>query len=195
MQPRGARAKRSVDEQVAGQSTGAGAVDEVVRRLGRGHRLAPVADDLDAVVGVADLGPFVDAADVGACAFVHRGDTERGRGVEGGQPRLTALPGCQPVACGRAHQVVCVAGQWLLGRETRGFRQTWRQSAQRGRGRRGVHIDAGKVGGPVADDTIEVIGAGRGVLGPAGFVPAVSPDWPVRMRAHVIGDERQAVPQ
>ena len=156
---------------------------------------APVADDLDAVVGVSNVDPVVDAADLGACAFMHRGDTERGRGVEGGQPRFTALRGCQPVARGRAHQVVGVAGDWPLRIETRRVGQTRRESAQCGRGRRGVHIDAGKVGGSIADDSVEVIGAWRGVLGPAGFVPAMCPDRPVRMRAHVIGDERQAVPQ
>ena len=86
VQPRGARAERAVDEQVAGQPTGAGAIDQVARLVGGGHGFAPVADDLDAVVDVAHLVPVVEAADVGACAFVHRDDAEGGRGVERGQP-------------------------------------------------------------------------------------------------------------
>ena len=139
--------------------------------------------------------PVVDAADVGAGAFVHRDDAERGRGVEGGQPRFAALPGCQPVAGGRAHQVVRVAGQRPLRVETGGLGQTRRKPAQRGRGRRRVHVDAGQVGGPIADHSVEVVGAGRGLLGPAGFVPAVSPDGPVGMGTRVVGEERQAVPQ
>ena len=125
-------------------------------------RFAPVADDLDAVVGVAQRRCQSSmTADVGACAFVHRDDAERGRGVEGGQPRFAALLGGQPVAGGRAHQVVGVAGQRPLRIEARRVGQTRRQPAQRGRGRRGVDIDAGKVGGPVADDSVEVVGAGR----------------------------------
>ena len=56
VQPRGARPERAVDEQVAGQSAGAGR-----RRAGSrpapavGDGLAPVADDLDAVLDAAQL--------------------------------------------------------------------------------------------------------------------------------------------
>ena len=93
MQPRGARAQRAVDEQVAGQPVGAGVVDQVRGRFTRGHRLAPVADDLDAVVDVAQLAPVVEAADVGAGAFVYRDDAGCGREVERGDPGPVPLRG------------------------------------------------------------------------------------------------------
>ena len=128
MQPRGARAQRAVDEQIAGQPAGAGAVDQSRAWPAVVTRLTPVADDLDAVVGVSHVVPVVEAADVGAGAFVHRDDAERGRGVERGQPGLAALRGRQQVAGGRAHQVVGVAGQRPLRGEPAASARPGRQS-------------------------------------------------------------------
>ena len=110
-------------------------------------------------------------------------------------PRFAALPGGQPVPGGRSHQMVGVAGQWPLRYEARRLGQPPRKPAQRSRRRRGVHVDAGKVGGTSADDSIEIAGAGRNLLGPARFVPAMSPDGSVGMGTRILGDEVHAVSQ
>ena len=101
VQPRGARAERAVDEQVAGQPAGAGAGDQRPRVGGAAHRFTPVADDLDAVFDATNLVPVGQAADIRTRAFVHRDDAEGGRGVQRGQPGPRALFGCQPVTGGR----------------------------------------------------------------------------------------------
>ena len=106
-----------------------------------------------------------------------------------------ALLGRQLLAGGRPHEVMRVAGQRPLRVESVGVGQAGREPAQRGRRRRRVHVDAGQVGGPVADDAVEVVGAGRGAFRPARFVPAVRPDRAVGMRSRVFVDEREAVPQ
>ena len=75
------RAERSVDEQVAGQTAGTGAVDQLAGLVGGGDMFTPVTDDLDAVICIAHPVPVVKAADVGSGAFVDGDDAEGGRGV------------------------------------------------------------------------------------------------------------------
>ena len=111
VQPGGARSERAVDEQVTGQPAGPGLVHQRARLCGRGYRLTPVADHLDAVVEGAQLQPVVQPADLGAGAFVHRDDPGRGGGVQRRCPGFGQLFGGQQVAGDGPDQVMRVAGQ------------------------------------------------------------------------------------
>src|SRR5690606_9660759 len=123
-------------------------------------RFTPVADDVDAVLDTADLVPVLEAADVGARAFVHRDDAQRGRRVQRCRAGLASLLDGQQAAGDGTHAVMSVAAQRLLGGVSGGVGQVGGEPAQcAGRGR-GVDVDAGQVGGPVADGGVEVIGAG-----------------------------------
>ncbi len=95
VQPSGSRPERAVDEQVTGQSAGAGVGYQRAGLRGRGHRLAPVADHLHTVVECTQLQPIVEPADLGAGAFVHRDDARRGHGLQRRDPGLGQLLGGQ----------------------------------------------------------------------------------------------------
>ncbi|BDB42303.1 hypothetical protein IWGMT90018_27490 [Mycobacterium kiyosense] len=91
VQPGGARAERSVDEQVAGQSTGTGLGDPGAGLCCRGDRLTPVADHFDAVPQTGQLQPVVQSADLRSRAFVHRDDARRGQCLQRRGARLGEL--------------------------------------------------------------------------------------------------------
>ena len=92
-------------------------VDQRAGLCGGGHRLAPVADHLDAVIEGPQLQPVVEPADLGAGAFVHRDDAGRGRGPQRRGPGFGQLFGGQQVTGDGADQVVSVAGQRPFGGE------------------------------------------------------------------------------
>jgi hypothetical protein len=140
------------------------------------------------VVVAAQLAPVVEATDLRARAFVHGGDADgRGR-VEGSLPGLRALCCGQPIACRSTHAVVCIGGQRPPVADTR-------RAAQRRRRRGRVHVDTGQIREPVADDGVHVGGTRRDTLGPAGLIPAVSPDDAVGAGAGERGEQFEAVPQ
>ena len=108
--------------------------------------------------------------------------------------RGTLLRG-QQVAGGGADQVVGVGGQRALRVEARRACRPGAQPPQRGGRHRGMHVDAGQVGRPVAEHAVEVGGGRRRGFRPARLVPAVPPDRAVGMAPRVFGDELQAVSQ
>ena len=56
-----------------------------------------------------------------------------------------------------------------------------------------MNVDAGQVGGPVAEHGIQVAGARRGVLGPRRFIPAMPPHRLAGVGGRVIGDHLEAL--
>ena len=114
VQPGRPRPEGAVDEQVARQPAGAGRLHQGLGLPAIGDRFAPVPDDLDAVAGVAQFVPVVEAADVGARAFVDGDDPVGRRQVERGGTGAGPLIGCQPVTGGGTDQVVGVCGQRAL---------------------------------------------------------------------------------
>ena len=114
-------------------------------------------------------------------------------GVEGGHLGAGPLLGGQPVAGGRPHQVMGLGGQRALGVETLRCGQAGCQPPQcRGR-RGGMDVHTGKVGGPVTDHAVELLGARRRGFRPARLVPAVRPDGSVGMGLRVFGNQLQTV--
>ena len=183
LQPGRSRPQGAVDEQIACQPAG-------TRRLGQGlgpaavsDGFAPVPDDLDAVVGVVQFLPVVQAADVGASAFVDGDDPAGRREVEGGDPGAGTLVGSQPVTGGRTHQVVGVGGQRALRVEARRGRQARCEPPQCRGGCCRMHVDPGQVGRPITDHAVQVVGARWRRVRPARLVPAVPPDRPGGMCA------------
>ncbi len=195
-QPRGVRTQRPVDEQVTGQPGRAGRRTQLNGLRGGAHWLAPVADDLHAVVDVAQLLPVTQAPDLGARALVDRDDAVGGGGVEGREAGAAALVGGEQLPCGRAHPVVGVVDQGLLIGVPGRVGEPGDPSAQPGGGQRAVHVDAGQIHRPLADDRVELGGAGGDRIRPAGLIPAVPPDQLVGVRgggACRCGDQLQAV--
>lgn len=94
---------------------GARAVQQIAGVCGVGGGLAPVSEDLHAVLGSAQVQPVVEATDLRTRALVHGDDAVGGRGVQRGAAGLATLRGRQSGACGGADAVVCVGGQGPLG--------------------------------------------------------------------------------
>ena len=165
-QPRGVRAQCAVDEQVAGKPSRAGLLDEGQGLRRAGHRLAPVTDDLDAVLGGADLLPVLGSADLRSGALVDGDDARAGDGVQGRPAGVVALlPGQQAARFG-AHQMVGVGRQGTLRVESGDRRQSRHQVAQGRRGERRVDVDPRQVGRHTPDDGVEFLGGGCGLPGP-----------------------------
>ncbi|SHW51934.1 Uncharacterised protein [Mycobacteroides abscessus subsp. abscessus] len=143
--------------------------------------------------GGAQVGPVVEAADLGAGALVHRDDAVAGGQVERGALGVAALRRAEQIAGRGAHAVVGVGGQRSLCGEARGVGEPGHQLPQAGRRDGRVHVDPGQVGGPAAEDAVEVSGGRDDALGPAGFVPAVAPDDAVRVLRGVFGQQGQQV--
>ena len=94
MQPGRTRSQGAVDEQVTGQPGRAGVVENRARLRRAAHRLAPVADHLDAGGPGAQgpqFAPIVQSADLGTGAFVHRDDAGRCGGSERREPGFGQL--------------------------------------------------------------------------------------------------------
>ncbi len=89
--------------------------------------------------------------------------------------------------------MVGVCSQRPLGAETGCRRQFWDQPSQPARRQRGVHVDAGQVGGAVTERGVQVVGARRGVVGPRRVVPAMSPYRLARVSGRIVGDHLDAV--
>ena len=68
-------AERAVDEQVARQPMRPGGGKHITGLFRRAHRLAPVTDHLDAVIGCQQVDEIVDPGDLRARALVHHSDT------------------------------------------------------------------------------------------------------------------------
>ena len=193
LQPGGPRPEGTVDEEVACQPARTCRLYKGRGLFGVGDRFAPVPDDFHAVAGGAQLLPVVQTADVRARTFVDGDDPVGRRQVEGGEPGAGTLLRGQPVAGGGPNQVVGDGGQRALRIEALRSLQALRAPPQRGGRRRRMDVHAGQVGRPVADHTVQVVGARRRGFRPARLVPAVSPDRAVGMGLRVFADQLQAV--
>ena len=193
-QPGGARAERTVDEQITRESAGAGFGQQCAGLRGGGHRLAPVADHLDTVGGVAQFLPVLCAADIGSRALVDRDDAGRGGGIQGRPAGVGALRDGEQAARFGADEVVGGCRQRPLRVEAGGRRQARHPPAQRTGGRRGVHVYSGQIHGDPAHHGVEIGGARRlcdTVRGPVRVVPAVPPHRLPGMRGDVCGKQSQ----
>ena len=177
-EPRGVRAERAVDEQVAAECVRTGRGEQGGGVVGGADRLAPVSAHLDTVVDARAVRGSRRAADLGSAAFVHGDDAVRGGVVERGAcgPRLVAAAVSRGAGRG-AHQVVGCGGERALRVEARRACRARRAAARSAveAAAECASIRPRYTGRPGATASSSSVG-GRGGSGQRGLVPAVAPD-------------------